>query len=143
MSSPQPPAPKPGSPDDVRAAANIQVTIATYVMTAGLAILAAEAGLVTFYLEHRSLHAWALCALILAALLVIAGFIVGGQALNALSVSGYYGEWDIFAVGNGFNVQALLNLIAALLVVVAVAFGSSPIAGAPAAPKGGSPHATP
>jgi len=117
----------PGTADDVRAAANIQVTIANLVMTAGLAIIAAEAGITTFYLEHRNLQMWAEVLLIIAAILVIAGFILGGKALNNLSVKGYYGDWSIFRVADLFNAQAVVNLIAALLVVFAVSLGSSPI----------------
>lgn len=103
------------------------VTISNLVMTAGLAIIASEAGITTFYLEHRNLQMWAEVLLIVAAILVIGGLILGGNALNTLSVKGYYGDWSIFRVADFFNAQAVANLIAALLVVFAVALGSSPI----------------
>lgn len=110
-----------------RAAATIQVTICTMVMTAGLAIIAGEGAVTTFYLEHRTLQSWAAFALIAAAFAVVGSFVVGGRGLSDLSSGGYDGNWDIFKVSNAFNIQAILCLIAALLVVFGVAFGTRPI----------------
>ena len=116
-----------GTADAARAAANIQVTICSYVLTAGLAVIAAEAGLGTFYLEHRSLALWAAIALGVAPVLVIIGFILGGSALNAISEDGYDGKWDTFYdVSGKFNWQATCTLVGALMVLVVAVWGSTP-----------------
>lgn len=111
--------------EDRRTAAKMQVTLSTFVLTAGLSIIAAEAALAAFYLDNHPAARWANGSLLIAALFVIIGFIAGGRGINALSEQGYHGSWDIVAVAGCFNCQAIFTLVAALLVITAVAFGQS------------------
>ena len=106
--------------EDQRAAATIQVSISSFVLTAGLAIIAAEGALFTFYLDKRIIEPLGIAALILTPVFVVASFIAGGTAMNKLSTSGYGGTWNIQDVGRLFNAQAILTLLAVVGIMLSV-----------------------
>jgi magnesium-transporting ATPase (P-type) len=113
---------QPGTDEDVRAAAGIQVTICTFVMTAGLAIIAGATALTTYYLQFRYVETLTVSLLMIVISVAVAGFVVGGKALQKLSVSGYHGNWRIFDTSHLFDAQALLTLLSVLLFILSFVF---------------------
>ncbi len=111
--------------EDARTAAGMQASISSFVLTAALAIIAAEAAIVVFFFDKRNISIFGVFMLILCPVLVIASFIAGGQGLNQLSKNGYAGDWQITRVGGLFNWQAILTLAAALCLLCSV-MGVSP-----------------
>jgi hypothetical protein len=106
--------------EDQRAAAAIQVSISSFVLTAALAVIAAEGALVTFYLDKRVIDWPGIVALALTPALVVASFIAGGLGLNQLSKNGYSGTWNITAASAQFNWQAIFTLLAACGIIASV-----------------------
>ena len=104
----------PGNPEDRRAAASLVAQIAGMLFTTALAIIAAQAGFITFVLDKRAAGRlfWILLLLGLGA--AIASMVLGGCGLSELSRRGYSGDWPVRTRGGAFNWQAGLVLLAVI-----------------------------
>ena len=108
-----------------RTASGIAVNLSSYLITGSLAVLGAQAVVVTFVLDKRDhLLIFALIS-ILAFVSLIGGIVVGGKGIYELGRRGYDGTWDVVARSARFNLQALLTLAGVLLVAISTLLGDS------------------
>jgi hypothetical protein len=114
-----------GSVDDRRAASSLVTTLSSYIITAALAVLGAQAVLATFVIDRRE-H--------LTSFYVVGGFgtaalvgsiIVGGAGVYEIIDAGARGEWKITTRGGKFNIQAWLALIGTVLVIASAFLGDA------------------
>jgi hypothetical protein len=114
-----------GKAEDRRAAANLVTTLSSYIITASLAILGAQAVLTTFVLDNREhlggyyvVGGLGTCAL-------VGSILVGGAAIYEIISAGFVGDWRITTRGRSFNTQALLALLGVILVIVSAFLGDT------------------
>lgn len=110
-----------GTPDDLRAAASIAVSLSEYLITVALAVLAGQAGFATVVVDKRNrLNPYYVATLIALALLV-ASIIYGGKAVAEVYHSGISSEWrDNQAASRGFNLQATFLMIGFIVGLLSV-----------------------
>jgi hypothetical protein len=110
--------------EDRRAASNLVTTLSGYLITAALAVLGAQAVVVTFVIDRRD-H--------LTSFYYVSGFgmaglvgsiILGGAGIDEIVVEGAKGNWKIRTRRGKFNWQAILVLVGAILVAVSAFLGS-------------------
>lgn len=134
-----------GSPEDLRAAAQLKVSLSSFVITAALAVLAAQGVIVNSVLEKASNSAAFFVISIFAAVCLVFSVICGGKGVQCIITNGENGEWSK-RIGSHFNTQAISVLFGTILVIVSVFFtqpkvcdGSAPYVdphGCPATPEG-------
>jgi hypothetical protein len=114
-----------GTIDDRRAASSLVTTLSSYVITAALAVLGAQAVLATFVIDRRE-H--------LTSFYVVGGFgtaalvgsiIIGGAGVYEIISAGARGDWRITTRGGKFNIQAWLALIGTILVIASAFLGDA------------------
>jgi hypothetical protein len=110
--------PPSGSVEDKRQDSSLVTSLSTYVATTTLAVLGAQAVIVTFVVDKRThlIAFYVVNALGTTALIV--SIIVGGLGAYELIRAGRVGEWRISTRHQKFNWQSLLALGGAVLVVV-------------------------
>jgi hypothetical protein len=121
--------PPQSSRDDLRTASGMATALSSYVITAVLAVLGAQAVVVTFVLDRRtSLDSfYAVSAMATAAL--IGSVLFGGRGIWELTASGADGHWKIRTSKHLFEKQAVLALFGVTLVIVSAFLGHSKPAG--------------
>lgn len=116
-----------GDLDDGRAAAAMATSLSQYLMTAALAIIAAEAALVTAFMDKRTRLGPSYILACLGLVAAVLSIMFGGWAITAVYESGLAGNWRAAVHQAGFERQAELLLAELVLfvlsVVVAVARG--------------------
>lgn len=113
----------PGTPDDQRNAATIYTSLSSYVMTASLGVIAAQAALATFVLDKRDhLNLFYVCMLagIVASVVSI---IFGGKGIASMAAGGFDGAWSLKPDGDSFNKQAIACLFGMILLLASVFCG--------------------
>jgi predicted NodU family carbamoyl transferase len=114
-----------GSIEDHRQASSLATSLSTYVATATLALLGAQAVIATFVVDKRThLLAFYVVSGFAAAALILS-IIFGGLGAYELISAGRSGDWRISTRHRKFNVQSLLALIGALLVVLSAFLGDA------------------
>lgn len=114
-----------GSADDLRAASNLTTTLSGYLITAALAVLGGQAIVVTFVIDKRNqLEAFYAVSAVGTASLVCS-IILGGAGIYEIVHAGARGEWKVSTKGGKFNLQAVLALLGAVLVVASAFLGHS------------------
>jgi hypothetical protein len=110
--------------EDKRAAANIAASLSSYLMTASLGMIAAQAVIVTFVLEKRQ-------NLLAFSIVSIAGFLVfvlslyfGGRGIHEVYKDGFRGNWKVETSRGGFDRQSKCSLLGVLLVVASLFLGT-------------------
>ena len=98
------------TPEDQRNAANMFASLSSYVITASLAIIAAEVALAAFVLDKREHLIWFGTLLVVGLLLNVLSVAYGGRGVSAIAESGFKGIWTLKPTGDYFNVQAILCL---------------------------------
>jgi hypothetical protein len=107
-----------------RAATGIAVNLSSYLITGSLAVLGAQAVVVTFTLDKKeNLIAFGVVSF-LAFVSLIGSIYFGGKGIDELTKSGYRGEWAITTRGGRFNSQAILTLVGVLLLGISTLLGS-------------------
>src|SRR6266403_208686 len=114
-----------GTSEDKRAASNITATLSSYLMTAALGVIAAEAVIVTFVFDKREHLAWFFLFSIVGLASSVASIYFGGKGIFKLTQCGFDGDWVIKTTGGHFNLQSWLALSGVALVAVSVFCGSS------------------
>jgi hypothetical protein len=124
----------PGTVDDRRAASTITASLSSYLMTAALGVIAAEAVIVAFAFDKREHLLWfdLFSALGLAA--STASIYFGGKGIGELTRRGLNGDWVVQTYQAHFNRQASLALASILFVSLSV-FCGKPKAERPGAPE--------
>lgn len=114
----------PDKSEDRRQAASLLTSLSSYVMTATLAVLGAQAVVTTFVIENRTnlgLFYWISGIAVVSLALSI---ILGGLGINEIIRAGATGGWKIDTKSGRFNKQAVLALFGAILVVVSAFLGT-------------------
>jgi len=111
--------------EDKRTAAQIVASLSSYLMTASLGVIAAQAVIVTSVLEKRvNLH-WFIVISLLGAGASVASIYFGGDGVGELSARGSEGEWITRTSKGSFNRQALLCLVGLVFVTLSVFCGDT------------------
>jgi hypothetical protein len=110
--------------DNERVAAGIKVGISNYVASASLAVLAGALALYT-YLSQNFEPPWSFQALMItAALALVASIALGGDGADATVAKVASDAWHNDSTWQ-FNWQAILTLLALLLLIAATAVGAT------------------
>lgn len=89
----------PGTVEDKRAASNITATLSSYLITAALGVIAAEAAIVTFIFDKRQHLAWFFLLSVLGLASSVASIYFGGKGIFKLTKQGFDGDWVIKTSG--------------------------------------------
>jgi hypothetical protein len=112
-----------GLPDDQRNAATIYTSLSSYVMTASLGVIAAQAAVATFVLDKRDhLTCFYIC-MIAGIVSSVVSVVFGGKGIAAIASGGFGGTWSIKPNGDPFNRQAIFCLLGMVLLLVSVFTG--------------------
>jgi hypothetical protein len=113
----------PGTLEDRRAASNITATLSSYLMTAALGVIAAEAVIVTFIFDKREHLTWFYLLSVVGLASSVASVCFGGKGIFKLTKRGFDGDWVIRTTGGHFNRQSWLALSGVVLVAASVFCG--------------------
>ena len=96
------------TPDDERAAASIYTSLSSYVITASLGVIAAQAALATFVLDKRDHLLWFYIWMISGLVASVLSIVLGGRGIADIASDGFDGEWTLKPKGGDlFNYQAI------------------------------------
>lgn len=113
------------TPEDARAASSLVTTLSGFVITAALAVLGAQAVVATFVIDRREhLTAFYAVSAVGAAALVLS-IIFGGLGIDEIVVAGASGNWKYRTNGGKFNIQSILALVGAILVMASAFLGDT------------------
>jgi hypothetical protein len=109
--------------EDRRTAAGLTTTLSSYVITATLAVLGAQAVLTTFVIDRREHLASFYAVGGTGTALLITSIIFGGLGIDEIISGGFAGDWKIRTRGGKFNIQSWMALIGTILVVASAFLG--------------------
>src|SRR5438105_15293131 len=112
------------TPEDLRAAINIKASLASNLITVALAFIGAEGGIGVFVLDKREHLAWFYLAAAAAVVALALSVCFGGSGIAKAYRDGFEGKWELRDQGR-FNVQSILCLLGAGLVVISAMLGSA------------------
>ncbi len=113
----------PGTPEDERNAATIYTSLSSYVMTASLGVIAAQAALATFVLDKRDHLSLFYVCMIAGIVASVVSIVFGGKGIAAIASGGFDGAWSLKPSGDSFNRQAIACLLGMTLLLVSVFCG--------------------
>jgi hypothetical protein len=113
------------SPEDLRQASSLTTSLSGYVMTATLAVLGAQAVVVTFVVTNRTDLTWFLFTSMAALVAFVGSLVMGGQGIYELIKGGAKGEWGIRTRKKKFEWQSALALAGAVLLVWSAFLGQT------------------
>ena len=128
--------------DDKRAASNLVTTLSGFVITAALAVLGAQAVVATFVIDRREHLTWFYVVSGFGAAALVLSIIVGGLGIDEIVAAGARGEWKHRTRGGKFNIQSILALIGAILVMASAFLGDTKKTPAKAAARGATAQAS-
>jgi ABC-type molybdate transport system permease subunit len=109
------------SADDLRAAANIAVTLSEYLITVALAVIAAQAGLAAVFIDKRERLLLYYVSSFVALGLLVSSIVLGGKGIALVYHAGFQGQWqDSAQVSWYFNWQALAVFVGFLVALFSV-----------------------
>jgi hypothetical protein len=111
--------------EDQRAAANIYASLSSYVITASLGVIAAQAALATFVIDKREHLVWFYVWMISGIVASVVSIVLGGKGVAKIASGGFGGSWTLKPKEDFFNYQALFCLIGMGLLLVSL-FGGTP-----------------
>jgi len=114
----------PGSIDDQRSAANIYTSLSSYVITASLGVIAAQAALATFVLDKRDHLVWFYTWMILGLITSVVSIVLGGRGIAAIASAGFAGSWTLKPKRDYFNYQGLFCLLGMALLLLSLFSGT-------------------
>jgi len=110
--------------EDLRAAINIKMSLASSLITVALAFIGAEGGIAVFVLDKRE-HLWGFYLVAaLASTALGLSVLFGGSGVWKAYGDGFHGKWTLSDKGS-FDRQAIFCLIGAGLVLFSSILGSS------------------
>lgn len=101
----------PGTLEDQRSAANIYASLSSYVITASLGVIAAQAALATFVIDKRDQLTWFYTWMVLGLLASVVSIVLGGKGVAGIASAGFTGAWTLKPKHDFFNFQALFCLV--------------------------------
>jgi hypothetical protein len=113
------------APEDARAAANIFASLSSYVITASLGVIAAQAAVAVFVLDKKEQLFWFDLSAILSVLASVASIVCGGRGISDIAEEGFNGTWTLKLKHDFFNYQAIFALLGIVLLVGSLFCGSS------------------
>ena len=114
-----------GTTDDRRTASGLVTALSSYVITAALAVLGAQAVLATFVVDRRQhLTAFYVVGACGTTALVLS-ILVGGSGIYEIISAGALGDWKIRTRRRKFNAQVWLALIGTILVIASAFLGDT------------------
>lgn len=111
--------------EDRRAAANIVASLSSYLITAALTIIGAQAAIVTYIIDKREKLACFYGVSGVALVFLVTSVILGGRGMAEIYKKGYAGDWIIKTSKGAFNLQTLSCLLGAILVAASVFLGAT------------------
>jgi hypothetical protein len=112
--------------EDQRAAVGFSITLSSQLIAASMAMLAVEAAYLWYALASRSPRTGFVISAGLAALAILLSIFVAGKGITKARNAGFKGNWDLDAGKEQFNFQAILLLLAILMLFVTFAL-SGPV----------------
>ena len=107
------------TPDDERAAASIYTSLSSYVITASLGVIAAQAALATFVLDKRDHLLWFDLWMVAGLIASVLSIVLGGRGIADIASDGFDGEWTLKPKGGDlFNYQAIFCLLGMALLLM-------------------------
>jgi hypothetical protein len=97
--------------EDKRTAVNITTNLSGRLITAALAMLAIEAGIISFVYVQGETGVWFVPLIIIAAAAFVISIFLARKGITKLRDSGLGGTWDIAEGDNYFNWQAISCLV--------------------------------
>jgi hypothetical protein len=113
----------PGSEDE-RSAANIYASLSSYVMTASLGVIAAQAALATFVLDKRDHLTGFYACMVLGLIASVVSIVLGGKGVAGIASAGFKGTWTLKPKHDYFNLQALFCLLGMILLLLSLFSGT-------------------
>jgi hypothetical protein len=113
------------SPEDRRTASSLVTTLSSYLITAALAVLGAQAVLTTFVIDKREHLIWFYLVGGLGTVALVGSIALGGAGAYEIIAAGSRGDWKITTRGSKFNVQTWLALIGTILVIASAFLGDA------------------
>ncbi|HLJ86128.1 MAG TPA: hypothetical protein VKZ53_04855 [Candidatus Angelobacter sp.] len=117
----------PGTSEDRKAAANIYTSLSSYVITASLGVIAAQAALAAFILDKREHLFWFYFCAIAGLVASVASIVFGGSGINDIAEKGFEGEWTLKLKHDFFNYQAISSLIGIIFLIASLFCGTSKV----------------
>jgi hypothetical protein len=114
-----------GTVDDRRAASSLVTTLSSYVITAALAVLGAQAVLTTFVVDKREHLTWFYRVGGLGTVALVGSIIIGGSGVYEIIGAGARGDWKITTRYRKFNLQSWLALLGTILVIASAFLGDA------------------
>jgi hypothetical protein len=114
----------PGSEDE-RSAANIYASLSSYVMTASLGVIAAQAALATFVLDKRDHLTWFYVSMVLGLTASVVSIVLGGRGVAGIASAGFKGSWTLKPKHDYFNLQAVFCLLGMALLLLSLFSGTT------------------
>ena len=120
------------TPDDERAAASIYTSLSSYVITASLGVIAAQAALATFVLDKRDHLLWFYICMVAGLIASVVSIVLGGRGIADIASDGFDGEWTLKPKGGDlFNYQAIFCLLGMALLLCSLFSGSTKVESSP------------
>ncbi len=120
------------TPDDERAAASIYTSLSSYVITASLGVIAAQAALATFVLDKRDHLLWFYLWIVSGLIASVVSIVLGGRGIADIASDGFDGEWTLKPKGGDlFNYQAIFCLLGMALLLCSLFSGSPKVENSP------------
>ncbi len=120
------------TPDDERAAATIYTSLSSYVITASLGVVAAQAALATFVLDKRDHLLWFYIWMVAGLIASVVSIVLGGRGIADIASEGFDGEWTLKPKGGDlFNYQAIFCLLGMALLLCSLFSGSTKVESSP------------
>ena len=113
----------PATLDDQRNAATIYASLSSYLMTASLGVIAAQAAIATFVLDKRDHLGGFLVCMIVGIVASVVSIVLGGKGIAAIAAGGFDGAWSLKPDGDFFNKQAIACLLGMILLLASVFCG--------------------
>jgi cell division protein FtsB len=107
-----------------RTASGIAVNLSSYLITGALAMVGAQAVVVTFVFDKRDHLTLFYAVTAITFILLIASIYFGGKGIDELIEEGYKGGWLIHSRHGEFNMQSLCILAGAVLLAISATLGT-------------------
>lgn len=112
--------------EDLRAAANMTVTLSTQLMTASLALLAVEGAIFTFANDKRTPGGGFTISVGLCFLFLMASLYMGGRGINKVRKAVAAEDWSINKVRDEFAWQAVLGFLGLMCLILSLFLTGKP-----------------
>ena len=120
------------TPDDERAAASIYTSLSSYVITASLGVIPAQAALATFVLDKRDHLLWFYIWMVSGLIASVVSIVLGGRGIADIASDGFDGEWTLKPKGGDlFNYQAIFCLLGLALLLGSLFSGTPKVESSP------------